>query len=550
MSSKKQERHRIERHTVPTAKLPTTQLTILSICRFAEPVALTGVFPYLPEMIESFNIPHNEVAKWAGIISAVFSIAQCLTAIPWGRASDKYGRKPIIMLAMFCAMSSSLMFGFSTSLAWCIVARAFSGASNGNVGILRTVVAEMVPQKALQPRAFATLPLVWQIGSILGPILGGALASPATNFPEIFGGSRFFKTFPYALPNLLNGVIFTFGIVSGILFLHESLASKRHQRDYGRQLGAKLVGLFAKKNRKDSLRPADDFESNIPKTYKAEKARVPSYREVFAGQSNLMLFAYFILALHATAYDQLLSVFMHLPVQREGVELPFRFNGGFGLESGRIGIIFSIFGIFSMICQFTIFPKVTLKYGPLKCFRVCTIFFPIFYMITPFTVLMPTPLMQQGAILAVALLRAMSGVFAFPCITILLTNSAKDLALLGTLNGVATSLAAVGRACGPYFAGRAFTWGVDNNWMISPWWLMALFAVPGHVASYWLVEGEGFGNTAQEEDEMRETIPMDPRRTVSQAGLQVDNFILADSDDSEDEDDSPSADKPLLRASS
>lgn len=70
-------------------KLPVAQLTILSICRFAEPVALTSVFPYLPEMIESFGIPRDEVAKWAGITSSVFSISQCLTAISWGRASDK-----------------------------------------------------------------------------------------------------------------------------------------------------------------------------------------------------------------------------------------------------------------------------------------------------------------------------------------------------------------------------------------------------------------------------------------------------------------------------
>lgn len=70
-------------------KLPVAQLTILSICRFAEPVALTSVFPYLPEMIESFGIPRDEVAKWAGITSGVFSISQCLTAISWGRASDK-----------------------------------------------------------------------------------------------------------------------------------------------------------------------------------------------------------------------------------------------------------------------------------------------------------------------------------------------------------------------------------------------------------------------------------------------------------------------------
>src|ERR1700712_2502350 len=193
-------------------RLPVAQLTILALCRLAEPMSLTSVFPYLPEMIESFDVPPNEVGKWAGIISAIFSIAQCCTAIPWGRASDRYGRKPMILLAMTCAMTSSILFGFSRSLGWAIFARCLSGASAGNVGILRTTVAEMVPHKELQPRAFSTMPLVGQFWSAVGPIIGGLLASPVKNLPAMFGHNAFFKKYPYLLPNLANGVMFPCGI--------------------------------------------------------------------------------------------------------------------------------------------------------------------------------------------------------------------------------------------------------------------------------------------------------------------------------------------------
>ena len=50
------------------------------------------------------------------------------------------------MIGMLCIMLSSLLFGFSRSLAWAIAARAFAGSVNGNVGIIRTTVAELVPQ--------------------------------------------------------------------------------------------------------------------------------------------------------------------------------------------------------------------------------------------------------------------------------------------------------------------------------------------------------------------------------------------------------------------
>jgi len=83
-------------------------------------------------MIESFGIDKKNVAKWAGIASAVFSLSQCLTAILWGRASDKFGRKPTILVGLTCTMLSSLMWGMSTSLPMAIAARAMAGAFNGN----------------------------------------------------------------------------------------------------------------------------------------------------------------------------------------------------------------------------------------------------------------------------------------------------------------------------------------------------------------------------------------------------------------------------------
>lgn len=537
----------------PTAKLPAAQLTILSVCRFAEPVALTGVFPYLPEMIESFNVPHAEVGNWAGITSAVFSIAQCITAIPWGTASDKYGRKPIILLAMACAMVSSLLFGFSKSLKWAIVARACAGASNGNVGILRTAVAEMVPQRALQPIAFATLPLVWQVGSIVGPIIGGALANPAKNFPELFGENKFFLKFPYALPNLVAGVIFTLGLIAGVLFLKESLESKKNNRDYGRILGAWLVSP-CRKGRKD-LRPIDDFESvrYHRLRQKSEHVAPSRYRDVFTPQSNVNLLAYMIMAMHAVTYNQVIAVFLHqaLAEDRQHDKLPFKFGGGFGLDSGTIGIIFMVFGGVSMVCQFTIFPWVTTKLGALVCFRACTFLFPIAYILTPYTVLLPTANLRIAAMIATLVLKALADVFAFPCNTIMLTNSAKSVQILGTLNGVATSLSAIGRAFGPFITGKTFTWGVDHDYNISSWFLLAAMAVAGHIVTWWLREPEGFGDGGDEAKghELSEDIDLETTGLAQPAWVDNDapTVVLAeDSDDADVDDDSEIEEVPLL----
>ncbi len=83
-------------------------------------------------MIESFGIDKANVAKWAGITSAVFSLSQCVTAVMWGRASDKFGRKPAILIGLTCTMFSTLLWGMSTSLPMAITARALAGGCNGN----------------------------------------------------------------------------------------------------------------------------------------------------------------------------------------------------------------------------------------------------------------------------------------------------------------------------------------------------------------------------------------------------------------------------------
>lgn len=121
--------------SVPATALPSSHSLanfVPAVARFAEPLAYTSVFPYLPEMIRSFGIEQNEVAKWAGVTSAVFSFAQSLTAVPWGKASDYYGRKPTLIVGLLCTMICFVIWGMSTSLTMAIIVRAVQGGGNGN----------------------------------------------------------------------------------------------------------------------------------------------------------------------------------------------------------------------------------------------------------------------------------------------------------------------------------------------------------------------------------------------------------------------------------
>ncbi|CAI6337806.1 unnamed protein product [Periconia digitata] len=493
-------------------RLPVKQLVILSICRFAEPLSLTSVFPYIPEMMESFGVPENDIASWAGWTSAIFSLCQAVTGIPWGAASDRFGRKPIILVGLFNTMCTMLLWGFSTSLPMAITARALQGLGNGNVGILRTTVAELCPWKELQPRAFSIMPLVFTIGSIFGPTLGGALSNPLRVDPRAPKGDKFLERFPYCPPNIVAATIFAVGIITGWLFLKESMESKKNDRDLGLIVGEKITGcyrtIFNRPTHEKKTLPeeepllgqpklADDEENDLTNSKSTAVEEAPPMRDVLSFQTTLNLAVYALLAMYSIAYDQLLPVYMHHPVQSissPAVSLPLKFTGGFGIDSRRIGAIFTIYSIICMLFQFLLFPPMTRKLGVLRCLRISFLIYPAVYFVTPFVSLLPTARTREIGIIFVLIFRGLAGTFAFPTSTIMITNSAPSLQVLGTINGLATSVSAVGRAAGPAIGGNLFSYGVKKGYIILPFWSLSAFALAAWIPTLWLVEGDGFGD--------------------------------------------------------
>jgi len=510
----------------PHRSLPVQQLLVLSIARFAEPIAMTSVFPYLPEMIESLSVPPDQVAKYAGIAASVFSLSQAVFAVPWGRLSDRYGRKPAILTCLTGTMIMTVLWGFSTTLWMAVLARALQGVFNGNVGIIRTTVAEMVPWKELQPRAFSVMPLVWNIGSIFGPMLGGALSNPLHIKPgHVPGrGAGLLERFPYVLPNIVSAVLFLFGITTGLLFLDESLETRRGKRDIGRDAGKRLTYVAKTAMRgvervvkprgpehEPLLRPSrhtnqHDEEARRFKEPKAPAQPPPSMKECLTKQSMLNLLCYTLLAMHNLSFDQLIPIYMHYPEEDHSPTNPdfvppFKFSGGFGLDSQRIGLLFTLYGVSGMIIQFFVFPPVANRLGIVKCLRVCAVALPVIYFFVPFTSLLPDQTSKQVAGFLLMLCKGFFSTFAFPCSTILLTNSASSLRILGTLNGIAVSVSAIGRAAGPAIEGAVFTIGVQRGYMIAPWWLMSAIAWLAAVPVFFIVEGAGFGGSNDDEIE-------------------------------------------------
>jgi MFS family permease len=127
------------------------QLAILTFARLSEPLTQTSLQAYLFYQLKSFDpsLPDSAISAQAGIMQGSFTAAQFLTAVWWGRLADAewMGRKRVLLIGLLGTCISCLGFGFSRSFAAAITFRTLGGVLNSNVGVMRTLIAEIIAEK-------------------------------------------------------------------------------------------------------------------------------------------------------------------------------------------------------------------------------------------------------------------------------------------------------------------------------------------------------------------------------------------------------------------
>lgn len=96
---------------------------------------------------ESYISGQADAAFYAGFLIASFTFGEFLTGILWGKISNKIGRKPTLLIGVAGGLVSATVFGISKSFPFALAARLFGGLINPNVGVVQTMIAEIVPSK-------------------------------------------------------------------------------------------------------------------------------------------------------------------------------------------------------------------------------------------------------------------------------------------------------------------------------------------------------------------------------------------------------------------
>jgi DHA1 family tetracycline resistance protein-like MFS transporter len=151
-------------------------------------VSIGLIIPVLPPLVGTFTADPNDHAFWFGAVAFAFAIASFFGAPILGALSDRYGRRPVLLIG-FCGLALNF---FATALAtalWMLIAvRLVGGAMQANVAVANAYVAD-ISEPAERARRFGLLGAMFGVGFILGPVLGGVLGGIDLQLPFFVAGA-------------------------------------------------------------------------------------------------------------------------------------------------------------------------------------------------------------------------------------------------------------------------------------------------------------------------------------------------------------------------
>lgn len=146
------------------------KLTVLLITAFVDMLGLIIIYPLLPFYAEDLGAN----AAMVGALVASFSVAQLLAAPVWGWLSDRYGRRPAILVGLMLSALAYVIFAFAGSLWVLFLSRIVQGLGGGTIGVVQAYVSDVSESKD-RAKTLGWLSAVTSLGAVIGPAIGSLL---------------------------------------------------------------------------------------------------------------------------------------------------------------------------------------------------------------------------------------------------------------------------------------------------------------------------------------------------------------------------------------
>jgi len=160
------------------------KLFVLIVTNFVDMVGLLMIIPLMPFYAREMGGGALIVA----ILMGSFTAAQLLSAPLWGRFSDRYGRRPALLVGLTAAGIAYIVFAYATSIWLLLLSRLVQGAGGGTVGVIQAYVADSV-EPDNRAKALGWLSAATNVGVAIGPALGSAALGLGPRGPGLTAAS-------------------------------------------------------------------------------------------------------------------------------------------------------------------------------------------------------------------------------------------------------------------------------------------------------------------------------------------------------------------------
>jgi MFS transporter, DHA1 family, tetracycline resistance protein len=174
-------------------------------------ISIGLIIPVLPALVGTFTSSKADQSFWYGAVTLAFAVATFFSSPVLGSLSDRYGRRPVLLLG-FCGLALNFFaVALATALWMLIAARFVGGAMQANAAVAQAYVADVTPPQE-RARRFGLLGAMFGIGYTLGPVMGGVLGAIDLH-----------------LPFYVAGVLAVLNTMYGAFVLPESLPQEKRQ---------------------------------------------------------------------------------------------------------------------------------------------------------------------------------------------------------------------------------------------------------------------------------------------------------------------------------
>ncbi|TVP54944.1 MAG: MFS transporter [Gemmatimonadales bacterium] len=156
------------------------RLGILFLTVFVDLVGFGIILPLLPFYADRFGASGTQIA----ILVLSYSAAQLVLAPIWGRLSDRFGRRPILLIGLVGSALSYLVFAYAGSILALLISRTMAGVGGANIPVAQAYIADITPPEK-RAGGMGLIGAAFGLGFIFGPAIGGVLAPIAPEAPGL-----------------------------------------------------------------------------------------------------------------------------------------------------------------------------------------------------------------------------------------------------------------------------------------------------------------------------------------------------------------------------